>query len=164
MKLMENKQLARAGFTLVELMVVLAMFLIVFTLSNVSLSGMIAKHSTQEFAEVFMSDARRQQMRSISGEVSPEGNEAYGIKFADTNYILFSGTYVAENSNNITVSLPSDIEFIDVTFPNQEVLFEKLSGEVNNFNSNSDTISIRNTTTNQTSILTINQLGVFSLE
>lgn len=152
------------GFTLVEMMVVLGLFLVVFTISNVSLSGMIAKHSTEEFAEVFQSDARRQQMRAISGERSLDGNLSYGIKYNNNNYVLFSGTYSEVSPNNITVDLPSDIQFADITFPNQEIIFAKGSGEVTNFVSSSATVSIRNTSTNEDTRLRINQLGVLTKE
>ena len=153
-----------SGFTLVEMMVVLGIFLMVFTLSNVSLSGLIAKHSTQEFAEVFVSEARRQQMRAISGELSPEGNTSYGIKYNSNSYVLFSGTFVDGSANNYVVDLPPDLQFTNVTFPNSQLAFEKLSGEVINFATESASVTILNTTTNQATQLDINQLGVITVQ
>lgn len=161
---MKKNNTAKLGFTLVEMMVTLALFVIVFAISNVSLSGLIAKHSSQEFAESFISEARRQQMRAISGEVSPEDSSNFGIKYNDTNYVLFSGTYSDASPNNITVQLPTDIQFTNITFPNSQLQFEGLSGEVLNYASESASVVVQNTTTNETTTLRINQLGVFSQE
>lgn len=151
------------GFTLVELLVVLTMFVIVFALSNVSLSGLIANNSTQEFAETFVSDVNRQQNQAMTGEAASGSATAYGIKFDTTAYTLFSGsTYMPAKSGNVVVDLPKDLRFEAISFPQQQVIFAEDSGEVEGYVATSSSVMVRNTTTNTTQTFQVNKLGVLS--
>lgn len=160
---MFNKMALKDGFTLVELLVVLGLFLIVFTLSNVSLSGMIARNSSSEFTQTFISDLNRQQNRAMTGETASGSATAYGIKFSPTTYTLFSGTTFSDaEPTNINIQLPKDLQFENINLLQDQILFNQGSGEVRNYVATASSIQLRNTTSNAVQTFQVNELGVIT--
>jgi prepilin-type N-terminal cleavage/methylation domain-containing protein len=154
----------RNGFTLVELLVVLGLFLIVFTMSNVSLSGLIAKNSSSEFSETFVSDLNRQQSRAMTGDIASGSATAYGIKFAPTTYTLFSGTsHSTPSASNVVIQLPKDLKFENISFPQQQLVFAEGSGEVVGYVASASSVQLRNTTTKAVQTILANPLGVITV-
>ncbi|PIR61404.1 MAG: hypothetical protein COY81_05455 [Candidatus Pacebacteria bacterium CG_4_10_14_0_8_um_filter_43_12] len=152
------------GFTLVELLLVLGLFTIIFALSNISLTGLIAKTSTQEFTQTVISDLRRQQNRAMTGDAAGGMAQAYGVRFETISYILFAGdTYNPLASDNILVQLPVDLQFQTINLPQQQVIFSQQSGEVFSYASETDTLILRNTTNNESVTIKFNSLGVITL-
>lgn len=152
-----------AGFTLVELMVVLAMVTVIVSLSSVNLTGLISDTSFDESLELIISDIRRQQFRAITGE-EQQNSSRFGIHFEQTKYVLFSGdTYNPANPNNHHVSLPRNIVFESVTLPNSTIIFTEQSGEVTSYSAATDSLTIRHTSSNETKQLEFNSLGVVQI-
>lgn len=151
------------GFTLVELMVVLGLFTIIFTLSNVSLSSMIARSSTQEFTQTFVSDLSRQQNRAMTGEAASGSATSYGVRLANDSYTLFDGEIFSESSpTNTRVPLPADLQLESISLPQQQLVFAEDSGEVVNFTATQSGWVMRNTTTGTTETFQVNRLGVIT--
>lgn len=153
------------GMTLVELLVVMSLFVVVFAFSSVSLSGLIPKTNTQEYTETLISDFKRQQMQAIQGRVSSGGSSSpYGIYLNGAEYILFEGSsYNSAESTNIVTSLPLDMQFINVTLPAQQIVFQPVSGEIQDYDQNNDTFTLQNTNNGLEVQFEINQLGVLSV-
>lgn len=152
------------GFTLVEIMLVTAITLILISLSVVSLSNVRNSASKNTTLEVLLADIKLQQTKSMSGDTSGQTSTApFGIYFTSTGYTLFRGdSYSASDPTNFTIPLTSDLQFSSITFPSSQLIFEKGSGEVVNFASGSNTVTLRNIVSNQNTIITINKYGVFT--
>ncbi|MDQ5951116.1 MAG: hypothetical protein QG639_393 [Patescibacteria group bacterium] len=151
------------GFTLVELLVVLGLFTVVFTLSNVSLSSMIARSSSQEFTQTLISDLSRQQNRAMTGEAASGSATSYGVRLTENSYTLFDGEVFSESSaTNIRVQLPVDVQFENISLPQQQIVFQEDSGEISDFVAGQSSWDMRNTTTNTTQTFQVNRLGVIT--
>lgn len=149
-----------AGFTLVELLVVLSMITIIVSLSSINLTGLISTTSFDENLELIVSDLRRQQFRTLVGEEQSNSSK-FGIHFENTQYILFVGdTYVAADANNLAISLPPNLVFESITLPSGSVVFVEGTGEVLNYNADTDSVTIREISSNESKQLEFNMLGV----
>lgn len=153
------------GFTLVELLLVLGLFTIIFALSNISLTGLIAKTSTQEFTQTLISDLRRQQNRAMTGETAGGSAQAYGVHFEPTSYTLFSGdSFNPAATDSIFVQLPTDLQFQSINLPGQQIVFSQHNGDVAGYASDASTVTLHNTTDNAVVTLTFNALGVITTQ
>jgi prepilin-type N-terminal cleavage/methylation domain-containing protein len=100
---MSNVQCKSAGFTLVELLIVIAITLIIGVASipiygNLQVSGQLNENSSQIIQTI-----RTAQSRSIARVNGAQ----HGIQFGNTNYTLYQGASYATRDTNLdrTVSL-----------------------------------------------------------
>jgi prepilin-type N-terminal cleavage/methylation domain-containing protein len=154
----------RRGYTLVELLIVVGVMSILFgtvlfhltqTSRRVTLSGM---------GESLIADIKLQQTNAMSkdalGGVSPQG---YGIHFEGDRYIMFRGsTYSASDPTNITTTLDPHVRIETITFPNNNLIFAPLSGEVIGFASASSSITLREADGSETNTISLNSYGVIT--
>ncbi len=154
----------RKGFTLIEILTVFGVTVILISLSVVSLSTVRESASTDSALEVLLSDIKLQQTKSMTGDTFGQATALpFGIYFTDTSYTLFRGTsYSAGDPTNFTIPLSSDLQFTAITFPSSQIVFEKGSGEIVNFNAVADTVTLRNTVSNDDTVITLNKYGVFT--
>lgn len=153
----------KKGFTLVELMVVMGMIAVLISYSVVNLTTI--QHTTYLAATVdtFISDLKQQQLKAMVGDTEGRGvNDYYGISFGTNDYALFHGSSYSASSSNPVIPLTSGMQFSSVTFPQSRIVFDKGSGEVIGFTVGSNTITLRNTLTNETKTITINRYGVIT--
>ena len=87
-------------------------------------------------------------------------SDNYGIYFGTNTYTLFHGTYSSNDKTNSIIPLGDNIQFSSVTLPGSQIIFLKNSGEVSNFSSNSNTITIKDITNNIGKTITINKYGI----
>lgn len=152
------------AYTLVELIVILAIIAVLFTVASVGLNSLQQQSYIDNTVETMLSDIKLQQTKAMTGDTSSTGsNSEYGIHFYSNNsYTLFKGSnYSSSDSNNFTVTQSSAIS-ITTTFPQSNLIFAKGSGEVVGFISNQNTITITNTNDSQNRKITINRFGVIT--
>jgi type II secretory pathway pseudopilin PulG len=138
------------GFSLAELVIIIAISIIMLALGTVSLLNSQEKASLSTTIETFIADLKEQQVKAMVGDTEGTGSaNDYGINFETTQYTLFRNTYVAGNSQNFSVPLPSTIE---ATSP--RITFTKGSGETTPVS-----ITFTNTATNEIRTITINKYG-----
>ncbi len=159
---MKNKSAnqRRLGFTLIELMLVMGIIAILFAISTILLSGLIPKASFTAELEVLNSQLRQQQLKAMAGAGESESRSDFGVYFSSNAYTLFSGeAYDPAAANNFVLEVEEPNQ-LQTTFNNQQVVFLAGSGEVANFNQTNNTITIRNTVTQEEKVITINRYGV----
>ncbi len=161
----KSRTLKKCGFTLIELLVVIAVASTLASLSVLSLSN--AQHSAYEQSslEILLSDLKLQQLKSMSGDTgfATITHEPFGIYFQSESYILFRGAaYDPGDPTNFTVALEEPLTFSSVTIPDDELVFEKGSGEITGFIDGQNTIEITNEVTGQQITITLNRYGVAS--
>jgi type II secretory pathway pseudopilin PulG len=152
------------SFTLIEILTVFAVTLILISLSVVSLSTVRESASTDSALEVLLSDIKLQQTKSMTGDTFGQTTTLpFGIYFTSTSYTLFRGnSYSVSDPLNFTVPLSGNLQFSSITFPSSQIVFEKGSGEIVNFNAATDTVTLRNTVSNDDTVITLNKYGVFT--
>lgn len=128
----------RRGFTLIELIVVIAIATILFAIIISGFSG-LRQHSDFNLAGddsiSYLQEARAKTLSSDSAS-------AYGVHFETTKFVLFTGdTYDPLDSSNKDRPLPSTVEIsaIILTGLGDEIIFKRLTGETDQ----SGTITIR---------------------
>lgn len=149
------------GFTLIELLLVMAIVSILFAISIVNLNNLQQNTYQNTSEEIFISDLKLQQLKSMTGDNNNSSFEPFGIHFETNSYTLFRGaSYSSSNPENFTVELNPNLSFSHVAFSNSRIIFAKNSGEIIGFVEGNNTITITNSITNTNSIITLNRYGV----
>ncbi len=152
------------GFTLIEILLVMAIISILFAISIVNLNTLQQNTYQNTSEELLLSDIKLQQLKSMTGDNNNSSTfETFGIYFGNTSYTLFRGaTYSASDDENFTIELNPNLTFSNVEFANSQIVFEKNSGEIIDFTDGSDTITINNSITGTNAVITLNKYGVIT--
>ncbi len=153
------------GFTLVEILVAMALLMTIFVLSSVNLSNLIPKANLRATLEVLVSDMRLQQLKAMSGNTEGTSSvDSYGVYFEPTQYTLFKGfTYSATSSANLVVELPEGVTFSTINVPSSVVLFSQASGEVHNHQPDQSSLILESSVNNQQMTIELNRLGTITI-
>lgn len=151
----------KKGFTLIEVLVVISVFLILAGFGINSLLNVRGSSSSTSTIYTLINDIKNQQTKSMTGDTEGRGTpDTYSIYIESNKYTLFHGqTFSATDSSNFVVSIPQD-SLLSTTFNSNKIIFASGSGEIQNFTNGQDTVTLRNTVTNQQSILQLNKYGV----
>ena len=147
-----------AGFTIIELLVVLAIGAILFGLTSINLGKAQSTASLSSVKSTLIADLRNQQILAMSGDKgSTNSQQIEGIYIQPTSYTLFSGSsYNSIDPYNYTVQ--TDPVSLTTTIPGSVIMFNKGDGSVINFNSSNNSINLSQSGTTRT--ITMNQFGV----
>lgn len=150
------------GFTFIEVTIVTA---IASTLIGVAILNLLNIHQTktvQSISEILISDLRSQQTKTMSlSTQNGATSDNYGIFFGTNSYFLFKGSiYDINDPSNSEITLPSNFNFASVTLPNNQIVFLKGSGEVQDYIESLDSLRIRNADNKNTKTVEINKYGV----
>ena len=150
------------GFSLVEL--IISMTVLAILLGIVTLNLNTAQQNTTNVSTIdtLIADLSQQQIKAMVGDTEGRSTlDNYGIYFNNATYTLFHGAYSALESTNFSVNLPTTQHFT-TTFPGNQVIFLKGSGEISGFTAGQNTITVANTTSGQQKIIQINRYGVIT--
>lgn len=152
------------GFTLIEISIVMAITVVLLTLTTISLISFQQNTFVDTTVEQLISDIKYQQISAMNGAVEGENTaQKFGIHFDTNSYTLFHGdSFDISEPTNFTLSLESAMSFADVAFLQDEIIFEKGSGEINGFVDGQNTIILQDSGNNNQVTITINKLGVIT--
>jgi len=151
-------KISKNGFTLVELLVVMAIILTLFGFVVIGLTSTERTFSTSSSKEIIVSDLKLQQIKAMQGI-----GGAYGIYFQPDRYTLFSGdSYSPSDPDNFEIVLNEGIVISDISFPASTVVFTPMSGEINNFVDGSNTITVQDVQATKIININLNRYGVIS--
>lgn len=149
------------GFTLIELGIVFGIIALLFGFVTFNLVNVQKVTSINSVIDTLVSDMKSQQTKAMVGVGNSEEGQSFGIYFQSDRYILFTGTtYSSTNSSNFTITLGSNIEFANSTFPNNSLIFLHQSGELNGFVDGMNTITIQNTQGLNKKTINVNRYGI----
>ncbi len=152
------------GFTLVEVMIVMAIFTILAALVVVNLTRPQLQASLDSALGTLLADIKAQQLKAMVGNSEGAGSaQQYGLFFASSSYTLWHGTsYSSTSTNNFVVPLGGDIALANVTWPTSTLLFARRSGEVVNFVNGQNSLIVQ-VPGGQQQTITVNRYGVLTL-
>jgi prepilin-type N-terminal cleavage/methylation domain-containing protein len=117
---------ARTGFTLLEIIIVIALSAVLSTI------GIASLRSFQRYAEI---DAAANQIVAVLREardraVADSTSTGYGVHFESGRYVRFTGSvYSATSTVNIVYSLPPALELYSINLGgDSDVIFSPLNG------------------------------------
>ncbi len=152
------------GFTLVEVLVVGGIIAVLLALGSSNILNFQRRSHLRTTTSTFIADLNRQRFRAMSGDTQGRSTiDSYGVYLGTNTYVLFHGTtYSAGNSDNVTIPFESPVTLQSTTFPGSTVIFTKGSGEISGFNPAQNTITLLNTSSNETLTITLNQYGTIT--
>ena len=142
------------GFTLIELVVSIAILLVLFAIITLNVSPLPSNSLQSANLDTLLSDLRSQQTWSMSN------GSPYGIHFETESYSLFKGdTYTQGLPTNTVINLDSGIIFSNVTLPNYVIIFSPGSGDVAAYTAGQDSFNLTSSVTGKSTSVKINKYG-----
>lgn len=150
----------RIGFTIIEVLVVLTIFITLLGIGYVSVVGIERRAPIAATENTVIADLRGQQTKAMAGNARTGfAPDSYGIQFSQNAYTLFKGaTYNAGDPTNTVTALPASVTF-SWTLPGASVIFAKGSGDVSGYSALGNTVTITQTLTGEFKTITINRYG-----
>jgi prepilin-type N-terminal cleavage/methylation domain-containing protein len=143
----------KKGFSLMEILIVLAIMAILGTLTFMSLSKASPEKMLQKESAIILSQINEARLKTLSGTKNTE----YGIHFASSSITVFEGkVFPSATSTVYTLSNPISISQISLTGNVTHFYFKKLTGEP----TATGTITIRNNNGSTTKVLNITESGI----
>ncbi len=160
------------GFSLIELILVISLLSIILGITTVTLFRPVAKANLDTVSTDIFSLLRGAQNQAINTDTSgdPQSND-YGVHFESDSYTLFKGaTYSSGGPSNFVVTTKNNIS-ISPTLPCpsppedcNNIVFEKISGEILGFDPANNTICVTETGTNKEVLFVVNFVGGISIQ
>lgn len=159
---MKTAKHPESGFTLVELLVVLAIIAMLFGLSVIGLRQPQVTTSVTTTTDTLVSDLKSQQLLAMVGDVgSMTSQQPHGIYIQTDKYTLFAdSSYHVGDTNNFEIDSQNGASFT-TTLPSGQIVFDVGSGDVQGFSSGSNTITVQNSGAQET--ITINRFGAVTV-
>jgi prepilin-type N-terminal cleavage/methylation domain-containing protein len=149
----------RNGFTLVELLLVMAIFAVLSGIATINLANVQHKSQLSSTVTALIADVRSQQVESMVGDGQGTGAATnYGIRFSSTSYTLYRTTY---GTSNFVVTLPTNLQ-LTFASASSDLVFLKGSGEIPGYSSASAVLTIKDTADNSQKIVKLNRFGVIT--
>ncbi len=147
------------GFTVVELVAVMGIVAIIFSISLIGVSVFNPGNDIDGFYEIFLTNLKQQQIYALTGQTSGQAdNGNFGVYIDGDGYVLFKGdNYDEEDGSNFEVRL--DNLLVSTTFPQSTIVFDKDGGAINNFSNGCNTISFEHLHDNKSIVVNLGKYG-----
>lgn len=138
--------ISQKGFSLLEIIITIAIVLILSAVGLSALSNYNKKQSLKANADTVLSVLSEARAKTTASD----GGSRYGVHFEESKVVLFREAYVAGAADNAEFNIvgPVKIGSINIAGGN-DVLFKKISGETDNngsivisLNDGSDSVEI----------------------
>jgi len=156
------------GFTLIEILVVIGIISTIFMLSTLAVLNIQKTQLLENNAWAVVSLLRQAQNQALNGVSVDGANQTnFGVHFDSSTgeYILFRGdNFNPGDSYNFVQNLPSGLSF-NLTLPSgNNVVFNKITGRVGNYNNLRHFIRIRDDNTGNEITIDFNQQGAVNVQ
>lgn len=159
------------GFTLIELMTSIGIFAIVLAGSWISYINFQRSNSLKSYSTQIIStfaQAQNQAMSRICTQncATVASGENYSLHFdtSSKKITLFRGIVFNPSDNyNFALNLPSNLNLAIDFGETNDVVFEKLNGEMRNFDVNHHTFTLTESGSGEIKTFNFNRLGVLDV-
>ena len=140
---MAPRPLRQQGFTLVELMICVAIIAILFAVGSVNFGHAETTVTVGASTDGLLADIKSQQLLAMAGEMgSTTTDQPHGIYVQPHQYTLYSSAnFNINDTNNFVFVVPSSITFAS-TLPSGKLLFKSGDGSVNGFVAGNNIINV----------------------
>jgi prepilin-type N-terminal cleavage/methylation domain-containing protein len=151
-----------AGFTLVEIMITVAIIATLAALTLVNLGKPQVTASQNSIVDTLVADLKSQQLLAMAGDSGGSASrQPQGVYIQASQYTLFAGpNFDSNDTNNFSITADQNTTFSS-TFPGSKVIFATGSGEVQNFAGTTNTITVHRA--DDTKTITLNRLGAVTV-
>ena len=156
----------KKGFSQIELLMVIGLLMILFLLGGVVSRNFLKKDQLMMETRKIESLINEARIKTVAGFMTDGGvTSNFGIYFEFDRYFLFPGeSYDSEDQNNQEFAFPSVVEASTISLPNNSLIFEKITGEVKDFDPNQNFLMIRDQESQSEKKISFNQLGTVVIE
>lgn len=118
---------AHKGFSVPEIMIVLAILVVVFSLSYFSFTSISDYNTADKHAAVAQTFVERARQHALNSR----NNSTYGIQFSSSSVNLFEGSAYSVASNIQSLPTPAGVQlqFVSLTGGTTSIVFSKITGE-----------------------------------
>lgn len=163
--------LTKKGFTLIELLVSIGIFAIVLAGSWASYLNFQRSHSLNNYSTQILSTIYQAQNQAMSRMCtqncdSAESGENFGVYLDTTNHqvTFYRGiVYNSSDNYNTELKLPDNLTLATDLPTESNLVFQKISGEVRNFDANHHSFTLRELNSGEQKNFEINRLGVVDI-
>ena len=157
---MGQKKTSTQGFTLIELLLVISLMAIIGVLTTINLIKPQTTATLGGTVDQLVADLRGQQLKAMSGDTDGTTSaQQYGVHIASNQYTLYTGSYAAGAASNFTITTQPGVQ-LSTTLPSSAVTFTKTSGEISSFTDGANTITVTNTYSGESQVISLNRFGV----
>ena len=150
----------KKGFALIEMLTVMGIMAILFSLSVPQLFRLQDRNNLQNATIKLTSFIRQQQLNAMNNTLS-----LYGVYLEQSKYTQFSGPkYISTESANIITTFDYPITLTQIDIPSSTLFFASGSGELVGYSSSHHSIVIKDTVYNMQKTILFNSLGVPTIQ
>lgn len=150
----------KSAFSVIEIVVIIAIGLILATITVSAFTGMRSRQALNATVEIISSTIQNSQAKTLASKKSKN----YGVRFETNRLVMFEGgAFTEPNTANkeIKFSNLAEISIISLNGGGQNMVFERLTGETNQYGS--ITIRLKNNMS-ETKTITIEKTGSVSIQ
>lgn len=148
------------AFTLIEVLLTMALIGIISSVATVSLSQLQNNSYQSSLVDALISDIKTQQHLAMLQKRTSEESNFYGVYFKEDGYVLFEGTtFDPEKNTNYAIKFPKNVKITDIDLYQNLLIFENFSGELYNFDPEKNSITI-----SENIQISLSKLGAITLK
>jgi len=148
---------SKAGFTLIEILVIFAIFTVLLSLTTASFSTIERTDKLNSAISEITSILSLAQSQTISGNsLGGENPLQFEVYFEADRFTLLP--------EDIPTELPKGIRIISINLPQGKIIFARVTGQVSNFDPEKNFLILKEERTNLEKKVMINKLGVVTVE
>lgn len=153
-------------------MVVIAILGILSMVGYMSMTKLQTTTDTHTSLDKLVASIKTQRIYAMLGNSATHLKAMpQGIYFAtgSNTFVLFSCeetyncSYIPGNNTNVTDSIDKTLTFSNISLPGNQIVFTPLSGEVANFQTNSNSITIQNIIDHSVTNILITKVGTLEI-
>ncbi|HUW21410.1 MAG TPA: prepilin-type N-terminal cleavage/methylation domain-containing protein [Candidatus Bathyarchaeia archaeon] len=154
------------GFTLIEILLTVGLLAILLGLGTIVFGNFSRQDQLNSTAEKIVSCLSEAQTRTVAGySLGQAAAFNFGVHFNDSSYTIFPGTAFDPNDvRNQRFELPATLEIKPIFLPLSNIVFEKITGEVRDYNPSQNYLILTGKQSGKEKNIIINKLGVAKIE
>ncbi|MEX0616342.1 MAG: type II secretion system protein [Candidatus Woykebacteria bacterium] len=156
-----RKSLKSSGFTLIEIILVIALFSLAFGFILVSITRPKSQADIRAAEDqIYFALKEAQNLAMVGSTGGSSSAESHGVHFEQNKIVIFKGaSYNLSDTANLETTFEPSISISPINLPSSNIIFSKLSGEVQNYSGAQNNFALTESNTGQTRAFTINQYG-----